>query len=182
MPQDLTDDKSTLFQLMAWCRQATSHYLNQCWPRSPTPYSVTRNQWVNNENSTSLALNHLYRRQNKIINSEISDLITICYSVTLQILPTLPSSNKQRRLINPLCIYCGYCNSKYGSFILIIWMIEIFGFAIFTAREFSIGHQITKRGNVFDFTFNFSTILCISLCFPVQWDNLTYELAYCVNL
>ena len=28
-----------------WCRQATSHYLNQCWPRSPTPYDVTRPQW-----------------------------------------------------------------------------------------------------------------------------------------
>ena len=28
MPQDLTDDKSTLVQVMAWCRQATSHYLS----------------------------------------------------------------------------------------------------------------------------------------------------------
>ena len=36
MPQDLTDDKSKLIQVMAWYRQATSHYLNQCWPRSPT--------------------------------------------------------------------------------------------------------------------------------------------------
>ena len=34
MPQDLTDDKSTLVQVMAWCRQATSYYLSQCWPRS----------------------------------------------------------------------------------------------------------------------------------------------------
>ena len=31
---DLTDDKSTLVQVMAWCRQATSHYLSQCWPIS----------------------------------------------------------------------------------------------------------------------------------------------------
>ena len=31
---DLTDDKSTLVQVMAWCHHATSHYLNQCWPRS----------------------------------------------------------------------------------------------------------------------------------------------------
>ena len=46
MPQDLTVDKSTLVQVMAWCRQATSHYLNQCWPRSPTPYGITRPQWV----------------------------------------------------------------------------------------------------------------------------------------
>ena len=44
--RDLTDDKSTLVQVMAWCHQATSHYLNQCWPRSPTPYGITRPQWV----------------------------------------------------------------------------------------------------------------------------------------
>ena len=46
MPLDLTDDKSTLVQLMVWCRQATSHYLSQCWPRSLLPYGVTRPQWV----------------------------------------------------------------------------------------------------------------------------------------
>ena len=33
-PWDFTDDKSTLVQVMAWCRQATSHFLRQCWPRS----------------------------------------------------------------------------------------------------------------------------------------------------
>ena len=44
---DLSDDKSTLVQAMAWCRQATSHYLNQCWSRSLPPYGVTRPQWVN---------------------------------------------------------------------------------------------------------------------------------------
>ena len=46
MPLDLTDDKSTLVQVMAWCRQATSHYLSQCWPRSILPNGVTRPQWV----------------------------------------------------------------------------------------------------------------------------------------
>ena len=46
MPQDLIDDKSTLVQVMVWCRQAPSHYLNQCWPRSPTPYGVIRPQCV----------------------------------------------------------------------------------------------------------------------------------------
>ena len=46
MSQNLTDNKSTLVQVMAWCRQATSHNLNQCWPRSPTPYGVTRPQCV----------------------------------------------------------------------------------------------------------------------------------------
>ena len=32
---------------MAWCHQATSHYLSQCSPRSMLPYGVTRPQWVN---------------------------------------------------------------------------------------------------------------------------------------
>ena len=44
---DLTDDKSTLVQVMAWCHQATSLYLSQCWPRSMSPYGVIRPQWVN---------------------------------------------------------------------------------------------------------------------------------------
>ena len=33
---NLIDGKSTMFQVMAWCRQAPSHYLIQCWPRSLT--------------------------------------------------------------------------------------------------------------------------------------------------
>ena len=44
MSLGFTDDKSTLVQVMAWCHQATSHYLNQCWPRSKPPYGVTRSQ------------------------------------------------------------------------------------------------------------------------------------------
>ena len=47
MQKNLTNEKSTLVQVMAWCRQATSHYLNQCWLRSTSPSSVTGSQWVN---------------------------------------------------------------------------------------------------------------------------------------
>ena len=47
MPQDLTDDKSTLVQVMAWYHQATSHCLSQCWHRFMSQYGVTRPQWVN---------------------------------------------------------------------------------------------------------------------------------------
>ena len=32
---------------MAWCHQATNHYLSQCWPSSLSPYGVTRPQCVN---------------------------------------------------------------------------------------------------------------------------------------
>ena len=47
MSQDFTDNQSTLVQVMAWCRQATSHYLSQCWPRSLPQYGVSTPQWVN---------------------------------------------------------------------------------------------------------------------------------------
>ena len=51
---DLSDN-STLVQIMAWCRQATRHYLNQCWPRS---LRLTRPQCVN-----SSILSATYMRQ-----------------------------------------------------------------------------------------------------------------------
>ena len=43
----LLKNKSTMVQVMAWCRQATSHFLRQCWPRFMSPYGVTKPQWVN---------------------------------------------------------------------------------------------------------------------------------------
>ena len=46
IPQDLTDEKSTLVQVTVWCSPATSHYLSQCWPRSMSPNGVTRPQWL----------------------------------------------------------------------------------------------------------------------------------------
>ena len=46
MSLDFTNDQSTLLQVMAWCHQAASHYLSQCWPRSLSPYGFTRPQWV----------------------------------------------------------------------------------------------------------------------------------------
>ena len=47
VPLNFTDGKSTLVRIMAWCHQATSHYLSQCWLRSMSPYGITRPQWVN---------------------------------------------------------------------------------------------------------------------------------------
>ena len=47
MTRNITDDQSTLVQVMAWCRQATSHYLGQCWSRSMSPYGVIMPKWVN---------------------------------------------------------------------------------------------------------------------------------------
>ena len=39
MSQKLTDEKSTLAQVMAWC-------FSQCWTLFMSPYGVTRSQWV----------------------------------------------------------------------------------------------------------------------------------------
>ena len=44
MWQGFTHDQSTLVQVIAWYHQATNHYLNQCGPRSMSPYGVTRVQ------------------------------------------------------------------------------------------------------------------------------------------
>ena len=47
MSQNTFNDKSTLVQVMAWCHQAASHYINQWGPRSLLPSSVSMQQWVN---------------------------------------------------------------------------------------------------------------------------------------
>ena len=44
--QDLTGDQSTLVQVMAWCRQATSHHLDQWWTIFMLSYGVMKSQWV----------------------------------------------------------------------------------------------------------------------------------------
>ena len=46
MPYNTLDERSTLAQVMAWCRQATSHYLSKHWPRSMLSYDATKPQWV----------------------------------------------------------------------------------------------------------------------------------------
>ena len=62
MSLDFTDDRSTLIQVMAWCHQATSYYLSQCWPRSLSPYGVTRPESVN-VNKSLPSLFSLYLRR-----------------------------------------------------------------------------------------------------------------------
>ena len=47
MARDPTDGKAKLVQVMAWCRQATSHWLNQCWQISTMQYVLPRPQRVN---------------------------------------------------------------------------------------------------------------------------------------
>ena len=46
LPQNLTNESSTLAQVIAWCRQATSHYMSQSWPICKLLYDVSRPHWV----------------------------------------------------------------------------------------------------------------------------------------
>ena len=40
-----------------WCRQATSHHLSQCWPRSVSPCGVTRAQWFKQRTEAGETMN-----------------------------------------------------------------------------------------------------------------------------
>ena len=50
MPQVLTDKKSSLAQVMAWC---------QCWPTSLSPYGIIRPQWVKTQTGHLLSFQYL---------------------------------------------------------------------------------------------------------------------------
>ena len=41
MSLGFSDGQSTLVQVMAWCLQATSHYLSHCCPRFLSPYELS---------------------------------------------------------------------------------------------------------------------------------------------
>ena len=90
---------------MAWCRQATSHCLNQCWPRSSTPYGVTRPQWVNIWEHPSCSNEHrcqwsLQWHHMNIITSQIAAWI-ITYSSKFKRTITTDNTND----LKFLCIY-----------------------------------------------------------------------------
>ena len=58
MPQNLTNESSTLVQVVALCHQVRNYYPSQCWPRFMWPFWVTRPQWVepNYQNQSDVEL------------------------------------------------------------------------------------------------------------------------------
>ena len=69
------DDKSTLSEVMAWCHKAASHYLNQCWPRSISPYGVTRPRWFK---CKFLQGQHMKCFKYKVFTGNIDGLVQNC--------------------------------------------------------------------------------------------------------
>ena len=97
MPLDLTDDKLTLVQVMAWCRQATSHYLSQCWLRSMSPNGVTRPQWVKrdvhkNPNSLCNVLDTNKKQSNAFKREcgEDNDVFSLLHTEYISVMQTDP--------------------------------------------------------------------------------------------
>ena len=62
MPQNPNNDRLTLVQVMAWCHQATSHYLNKCWSRLMLPNDVTKPRCVKRRPPTPNATSYNLRR------------------------------------------------------------------------------------------------------------------------
>ena len=98
MSLDLTDDKSTLVQVMAWCRQATSYYLSQCWPRSLMPYGITRPQRVNVPSNLWYKAHQIM----KLLYSSCSCLCSIQWGQVLSREWRCCWSCADRSLLNPL--------------------------------------------------------------------------------
>ena len=61
-------------------RQAPSHYLSQCWPRSLSPYDVTRPQWVNDPTAqpTKQHIEQSGTKPNLVAKIWLPTLVTIC--------------------------------------------------------------------------------------------------------
>ena len=98
VPQKPIHDKSTLVQVMAWCRQAASHYLSQLsgskplpepiWPKSMSPCGVTRSHCVNWKTiEVELEFLLVYDISHKIYTRFSNVLFCCCYIVVISCTP-----------------------------------------------------------------------------------------------
>ena len=103
---------------MAWCRQATSHYLSQCWPRSLPPYDVTRPQRVIQYWTALLTWMisfkpqiHHYIELDQVSNSRESYIQTRHFSANLFHISVVYSRKKNTFFINLILIATNCCKS-----------------------------------------------------------------------
>ena len=97
MPESLTNGKLSLVQVMAWCRQAPSHYLSQYRPISTPPYATTRSQLINSQSTKNISRNPTgyikYRISEKVFqviytlgNSEFDTFTTVSMDILAPLL------------------------------------------------------------------------------------------------
>ena len=103
MPLDLTDDKSALVQVMAWCHQATSHYVSQCWPRFMSPYGVTRPQWVK-----TLAMR--WTQIKKVLTLTLLIIWPSFFKENSRMLKGISMAIKCKTAVTPLLTHWSYCS------------------------------------------------------------------------
>ena len=89
MSLDLFDDKSTFVQVLAWCHQAASHYLSQCWPRSMSPHSITRPQRINAGWDNDLMPDSTKPLPLPMTNHKLLRLSATCFIEIVTKIPTL---------------------------------------------------------------------------------------------
>ena len=83
MSLDFTDDQSTLVQVIAWCHQATSHYLSQCWPRSLSLYI---GRVVTSPSNLLFVVNSItFIVHDSISQRLLEDQFNVCYLVLLSV-------------------------------------------------------------------------------------------------
>ena len=88
LAQELEYDKPAFVRVTAWYRQATSHYLNECWPTSMSPSVVTWPQSLTEETKWPLfCIRHF---QKHILNVKSCILI----EMLLYYVPNDANSNK----------------------------------------------------------------------------------------
>ena len=112
MPLDLTDNKSILVQVMVWCRQATNHYLSQCWPRFMSPYGVIRPQWVNSLTLERCGCHFRYVIFKSIFMSEI---VNVSSEIALTENTELSSCQRCRHWWNTELSWCQLCHHWWNT-------------------------------------------------------------------
>ena len=123
MPQDLTDVKSTLVLVMAWCCEATSHYLIQCWPRGMLPYGVTGPQRVKTEDKADIEMRKHTTCFQTMHNS------CILFSV----------------IVWTHCNWDKMADILQTTFSNVLYWMMIFGFGLKFHRSLFLGMQLTKK-------------------------------------
>ena len=82
--------------VMAWWRQATSHYLNKCWPSSIAPYGVTRTKWVNTLRPREIHFQyafdvtvywHIHLPGLKMLRAEVELKASVCNQTYFNVIP-----------------------------------------------------------------------------------------------
>ena len=120
MSLDFTDDQSTLVQVMAWCHQATSHYLSQYWPRSLSPYGLTRPQWFNTLRPAQNGCRQQFWLQ--FWNEK-----KICIAITVDLKCVFGSLNYHMSALVQLIALCCQATDHYQ---MLCWLRSIMPFGI----------------------------------------------------